>query len=322
MKKVRDLAWALTNVEMSDLKKDFYKSQFTSFGNDKNILFVNPQLSGKELYKTFLPYYGLYNSNVFTALTGVSKYNPKEVLVELDVPLNSQQIVWADFIVLPFTTQNLTFGETNLYDAIKRINEQCQIVFCVDFNYYELSDLHPYKEIFTDKAIRNVEDNIWHSDMCLVTNMVFREYLLDKLKQLYSGRLKDVPTSATLACMPFFINSQIMLENIEYETEKPTKVEGFVPYDDPATTAHMDKVSNTASGKPNRLNVKVMKEDGKWVVKKGKSPKPIKEFTKKNKAVEEAMKWIDKKYDVIIYKVDGTVHNHVFARQFTQKSKK
>ncbi len=35
----------------------FYKEMFDEWGEEKNILFVSPQLSGKHLYKTLLPYF-------------------------------------------------------------------------------------------------------------------------------------------------------------------------------------------------------------------------------------------------------------------------
>ena len=309
MKKIADLASAVTNIEVSEKKQQFYEGQFKKFANDKNILFVNPQLSAKQLYKTFLPFFGLYNSNVFTAITGVSKYNPREQLINPNIPITSKQVVWADFIVLPFTTQNLTKGETNLYEAIKRINEQCKIVFSVDFNFYELSDTHPYKDIFTDEGIMNVEDNIWYSDICLINNMVFRDYLRDKMKQLSTNRMDGISTKAVLALLPFFINSQILLESIEYETQEPQKVKGFVPYNDPNTIKNMKNISSVAdSPSKSRFQIKVMKEEGKWVLKKGKTKKPFKVLAKKSLAIDEAKKWIEKKYDIIIYKADGTVH--------------
>lgn len=310
MKAILNLASALTNIESSDKKVKFYEGQFKNFGNDKNILFLNPQLSGKQLYKTFLPYIGLYDSNVFTALTSISKYNPREQLTDPDCPINTKQIVWADFIVIPFTAMNLTVGDTNLYDAIKKINENCKIVFSVDFNFYTLSDMHPYKDIFSEQGIHNVEDNIWSCDICLINNMVFKDYLMDKMKILMAGRKNGIPTKATIGCLPFFINSDIILENMEddYEAQSPEKVVGFIPYNDPKTIQNLKNISDVAeSPSKSRFQIRVLKEGEKWVVKKGKAKKHFNSYAKKSLAIEEAKKFIEKKYDVIIYKADGTV---------------
>lgn len=312
MKKIADIVSALTGVDSSDKKKEFYEGQFKGFANDKNILFVNPQLSSQQLYKTFLPYYGLYSSSVFTSLTGVSKYNPREQLVELDFPINSKQIIWADFIVIPFTSMNLTKGETNLYDAIKRINENCKVVFSVDFNFYTLSQNHPYKDIFTEIGIRNVEDNIWFSDITLISNMVFRDYLMEKMQILKTGRMNGVSTSANIGCVPFFINSEILLENVSYEAQPSEKIDGFIPYNDKKTIKHLKKVSDVAaSPSKNRYQINVLKEGDKWILKKGKTGKPFESFAKKSLAIEEAEKWVKKKYDIVIYKVDGSIHKHI-----------
>ena len=154
LEKIRE--YIINNPEVERLKfEEFYDAQFEKFSDGKNILFLNPQLSGKQLYKTFLPYLGMYNAKIFTALSGVEKYNPREQLEKLKVTITSKQIIWADFIVIPFTSENLTRGENNTYEAIRRINEQCKIVCNIDFNFYELSDLHPYKDIFTEEAIWN-----------------------------------------------------------------------------------------------------------------------------------------------------------------------
>ena len=76
MKQISDVIKALNN-------DDFYREQFEDFADNKNILFMSPQLSGKQLYKIFLPFCGMYNTDNLTALTSVEKYNPREQLTNM-----------------------------------------------------------------------------------------------------------------------------------------------------------------------------------------------------------------------------------------------
>lgn len=316
MKKISNLNKAFTNIEASEQKTRFFEGQFKEFGKNKNILFVDPQLSGRQLYKTFLPYIGLFNTHIHTALTSIGKYNPKEQLISLNTPLSIKQIVWADFIVFPMTTENLTLGDTNIYNSIKMINKNCSVCFSVDFNYYELSDKHPYKEIFHDQAIRNVEDNIWYSDICITTNVLMRDTILERMREMNNVEMSSSqPTTAAITTIPFFINSSILLESIDYEGKEPQIVDGFVPYDDKKTIEHINDIPDV--GKPKEvknLQIKVMKEGDKWVLKKGKSKKAIEVYATKSLAESETKKWIEKKYDIIIFKQDGTIQKSIIYK--------
>ena len=260
MKPILDLTKAL-------LDKEYLNSQCDEFGKDKNILFLNPQLSGKYLYKSILPYFCMYNETIFTAMTGITKYDPIKQLEELDVSLNSSQIMWADFIVIPFTTESLTEGETNLYQAIRDINDECKIVFSIDFNFYELSETHPYKKIFTKTAIDITENNIWFSDVCLISNIAFRTYLIDKLKLLFESKYKDKPSSVSIACMPFIIDSEIVLANIDYDLQEPQKkkkIEHNVAMEERMKDLNetVEEIKKVAPKKKTKKKTKI-KKDGK-----------------------------------------------------------
>ena len=218
MKDIGQLQYAITN-------ESYYKRQFAEYGQEKNILFISPHLSGKQLYKSILPYLFMYSNEVFTAITGLGKYDPKAQLIDLDIPLGKDEILWADYVVIPFTTHPLTIGENNLYDAIKNLNPETKIVFSIDFNFYELSELHPYKPIFTPEAIAAIEDNIWECDICMTSNLAMRDYLIQKMGELHHGRKKDMPTSATITTMPFIIDTKIVLRNVEeFDPQKTIKV--------------------------------------------------------------------------------------------------
>ena len=185
MKAVLDLTKAIKN-------KGYYDDQFKSSGTEKNILFVSPQLTSKHLYEFILPFFSFYNKKINTAITDLSKYNPFEQIVTLDTTLTSVEIQWANYIVFPFTTMELT-KQYGLYDAIREVNPNCKIVFFVDFNFYELPPTHPHKELFTfENIINNVEMNVLMSDLCLVSNLQLKGYLHQKFNSLAQTKYKNI----------------------------------------------------------------------------------------------------------------------------------
>lgn len=220
MKAILDLTKAIKNNE-------FYNNQYKIHGLKKNILFVNPQLSGKQLYKYIIPYFNLYNDEVVTSITGVDKFNKDNHLLTdpQDWNLQEREIAWADFIVFPFTTQSLK----PIYDFIRQIDQRIgvytEIIFNIDFNYYELSDLHPFKKHFTNEIIDIIEQNVINSDIMVVTNALLQEYMIDKFQTLYYEKYSDSETFFQIVCMPMICDNEIMLENINnYKIEQPTKV--------------------------------------------------------------------------------------------------
>lgn len=321
MKIISDLYHKLneprTSTSDSDAELNYYDKQFTLFGTKKNILFVDACLSGKHLYRMILPALGMNGEEVRTAFTGLSKFNQKEQLISIDIPITSKQVIWADFIVIPFTTESLTSEKNNLYNAIKMINEQCKIVFMVDFNFYELSDKHPYKDIFDKKAIERVENNIWFCDICMVSNMPFRDYLKDRLVELYSGRMRNIPTTARITCVPIYLDSEILLSNVDYDPQHPEKI-NKPSKREPENKKQIDSIIKPAPSE-NKKQIKVLFEDKKWVLKKGKYPKPIEVYVKKTMAVDETEKWVKKGYDIIIYTQDGNIQKSIIFEH--QKNK-
>lgn len=217
MKSVLDLTKAITDG-------DYYREQFQDIA-EKNILFVEPQLTSKHLYKFILPFFSFYNEKVFTAITGLTKYDPFRQIVQLESTLNQKEILWANYIVFPFTTMDLS-KENGLYEAIREVNPNCKIVFFVDFNYYELPDNHPHNELFTFKnIIENVELNILMSDFCFTNNIYLRGYLLKKFTQLVETKYSEMEyIPVNFGSVPYLIDEQIVLQNVEFESHKPEPV--------------------------------------------------------------------------------------------------
>ena len=88
--------------------KDFRANQFAEYSLEKNILFINPQLCGKDMYKMIVPSISMIDDNIFAALTDIQKYNEEFHLTDLgelnlEAEEKAEEIIWADFIVVPFT---------------------------------------------------------------------------------------------------------------------------------------------------------------------------------------------------------------------------
>lgn len=194
-------------------EKEFFDNQFKEIHWNKNVLFINPQLNGRHFYKYLMPYLAMYEYNAWaTAITGIDRYKPNKEYESVKVPLSSVQILWADYVVFPFSFDDLS----EAYDNLRKINPSINIVFNVDFNYYELSKQHPvYKDFQSRNATDNIEKNIFNSDLTLTTNTKLTEVLLEKFKELSESKFKDQESYVSIGTMPLFIDTEIIMENIE-----------------------------------------------------------------------------------------------------------
>jgi glycosyltransferase involved in cell wall biosynthesis len=215
MKEILDIYKASKNPE-------FIASQFSDVHPDKNVLFIQPQLNGRHFYKYILPYITMFEFGIWgTAITDMDKYKPNKEYEPITSPLNSKQILWADYIVFPFVTQSLD----EVYDKIRMINPNIKIVYNVDFNYYKLSKKHPlYEQFSPQEIIETIEDNIFYSDITLVTNTKLSDFLIDKFaKELSEQRYKDLYSNVQIGTFPTLIDDVLVMENIEVDVPDITK---------------------------------------------------------------------------------------------------
>lgn len=236
MKSVLDLTRAIGNY-------DYYYSQFSKWGDEKNILFVSPQLSGNGLYKMILPFFSMFSEKVATAITSLNRYDYREQLLGGDdFTISDEMIEWADFIVFPFTTQPLV---VEYYERIRSIKKDARIVFLVDFNFYELTALHPYKFMFDEPIVLSaVEDNIWFSDICLTSNQNLAGYIVNKFGAYAKSKYANTPSFLRVACMPYMIDTDIVLKNVNYEPLAPILVNNETHISE--TKKHIESVSKVA----------------------------------------------------------------------------
>ncbi len=270
--------------------KDFFLSQFEQQA-DKRILFVNPSLSGKNLYKMLLPYLGLRMDNSFaTAITNISDFSVTDQLLgykAIDI-INGEHseimIKWATHIVFPFSLQPLT----EHYAHIREINPQCKVMYNVDFNFYELSDKHPLKSLFSDDMIIDfVEDNMYFSDVILTSNGQMQAYLIEKVTGLVQTKYQDIDRGSIhemigVKMIPFLSNEKTVLDNVEYDASEiifkvpePKEEEVVTPpvKNKKKPTTKPVVVSKEIKKRANKPVIKLEKVIKKSVKKKGKKKK-------------------------------------------------
>jgi len=223
MKSFGDLETALSNQE-------YYNAQFEESGLVKNILFVSPQLTGKHVYKFILPYFCMLGAVVETAITSVEKFDynadPKESFKKVNSVLFPQQVIWADYVVFPFILSRLGGAEDDsFYKKLKEMNPDVKIVYHVDFNYYQLSKLHPYYTLFNKQTISIVEDNIYFADICITSNMEFHTLLHKVVNKLSETKYQGNPPNLKIGNIPILFDLETLLMNVDYNPEQPLVID-------------------------------------------------------------------------------------------------
>lgn len=219
MKQIIELKRNLANHE-------YFMAQFEQQGTER-MLFVNPSLSGKYLYKMLLPHLDK-TPGIATAITSLSDFSVEEQLVgykSLDIlsrenasEEQTKMIQWATRIVFPFVAQPLH----EIYDHIRSINPHCTVEFTIDFNCWELSDGHPLKPMFDEDIVLPIVcDNMYFSDAVVVSNEAMRQYLVHLLGDLVKTTYLGVHRAAVNEMIeinhePFWTSEKIVFENVDY----------------------------------------------------------------------------------------------------------
>lgn len=156
------------------------------FGSQLNILYINPEATGANFYKLFVPCELLARTDVVcTAMGGWQKYNPvKRFRSEDQKPLDSWKIRWADIIVIPFTNQDMS-QFMQFAKAIKESmgGQQLRIVFHLDFDFTSIPKNHPLKDAFGEKEIDNIYKNIFFADKVVVTNGALASHVISTIRE-------------------------------------------------------------------------------------------------------------------------------------------
>jgi hypothetical protein len=161
-------------------------------GKTQNVLFVSPTLNSYDLYKMILPAMMLEHlENWKIALTSIELPNTKVDFEDINIAITPKQILWADVIVFPFTKQDLLL----VYNQIGAINPNCKIMYCVDFNFYEISQYHSQYKLFNNSSVKlHLVSNMRNANKVLVSNYNLAHYLKEKLNtDLHQFNISVVP---------------------------------------------------------------------------------------------------------------------------------
>jgi hypothetical protein len=329
MKAVLDLTKAITD-------SGYYREQFEGSGTDKNILFIEPQLASEHLYKYILPFFSFYNDRIYTAVTSLEKYSPFEQIVAIKTVPSYNEIMWANYIVFPFTTMDLS-KEYGLYQAIREVNPSCKIVFFVDFNYYEVPDEHPHKKLFDfPNIIDSTERNVILADLCLTSNIHLCNYLLKKFTELSQTKYSYVQDiSVNFGAIPYLIDEEIVLQNVDFEFSKPAPVINKDIFKKVAEVADEIKKEDLQNNKEKAIKLSNKKQapkkapkTKKVVAKRGRKPKSEKTEDVKstdveskieavNETVKPELKQLPKKYRIgIICSTNNLSDIHSYNQEF------
>jgi hypothetical protein len=251
----------LTDLK-SNIKDPVFFSQQFEQDAEKRVLFVSPQLSGKSLYKALLPFFNIKSSVCATAITSLNEYSLKDQLISyrlLDMfsPENDDDnkylmIDWATHIVFPFTLQPLH----EIYAHIREENPECKILYTIDFDFYDIPSDHPLHNLFDELIINILEDNIYFSDVCLVSNAYMQQLIIEKMTELLPTKYLNVERNA--------VNEEIKINFVPMLFEKNEQVGEA---DAPTTTKEGEMVNPIKKKIPRK---KVVKKVPRKAVKKKK----------------------------------------------------
>ena len=188
-------------------------------GNKPKVLFIKPQLIAKDFYRYLMPYFTMrYCEAAATAITELGQFESKHN-AEVKMPITESQILWADIIIFPFTTQPIK----QVYEQIKEINPRAHTVFNIDFNFYELSQVHPLYKTFEPKKVKkDIEENMLHADTIMVSNSMFVEYLEKKIPEINTIGKKDFD----IICVPYLLDFGLAHSNIDFSNNPATQKNG------------------------------------------------------------------------------------------------
>lgn len=207
---------SIKELELNLRNPDVFHTQFHELGNT-NILWISPQLTGRQLYKTILPYLFMEDMSIYTAISGIERHDPEAQLQDIHIELETTQVLWADIVVFPFTTQPLK----HLYAQLRTINQNIKIYYSVDLNFYQMTREHPYYGIFGSSNNRTaIEDNMYFSDLVITSNINLQKLLVERLRDLAKERYAKIFNSPVKVCtVPFLIHEDVVKENLFYDVK-------------------------------------------------------------------------------------------------------
>lgn len=177
-----------------------------------HVLFLGPYLNATGLYRTIIPYMELNNSQTHSAIINQlipAKENINQKAIEWH--LSDEMIQWADFIVFPTTTSDLSQN----IELLKKINKKPTLKFVMDIDDNYHIDIPGQDQKKATESRKNILINMAKCDIVTTTNRQLGQFYLNKLKE---ASLKE----PIFYMMPNLMYNKCM-ENIQIIEKKPDK---------------------------------------------------------------------------------------------------
>jgi hypothetical protein len=156
-----------------DEKLDYAKlfPEFLNFNSQKiKMLFVSPRMDENGWYQQILPalYFSRKGKYVSACITNITKSKQELDCTTSKFIIPKMLIKSADIVVFPFVTQDLELA----YRAIRGINDRAKIIYTIDYDFYDIPELHAKAELFKKpEIIEAVNKNIFYADKIFVPSM-------------------------------------------------------------------------------------------------------------------------------------------------------
>lgn len=203
---------------ISDYDKELlYEMPYFEKKAKRTILFLFARMDMEGYYKQLLPSFALneYSQEIRCLMSQVEPFNPAKHISEYHLIVPEVLLNISDYIVIPFTTDNIEVAVR----AIKKINKDIKVVYLIDFNYYLLPELYPFYKHYEPSRVKNtIENNIKVVDKVLFSNGKMLDYFYEKLKTKIKG------SKTEFFEQPLFLTPKKYLDKIQkYEVEKKKK---------------------------------------------------------------------------------------------------
>lgn len=187
--------------------------------NKKRIIFISPRINRYDMYNMIQPclYFNHYSERITCVLKGLA-LDKKELETTYDtedaVTMTHDEIKRAHMIVFPFESEDLL----PQFAQYRRINPKVKIVYCVDFDYYNIPQSH-YQYAAITGRIPIIENNI--KGMSGIAGADYIMVSRPELREHISQKLGGYPVSAMQ--IPSLMGNEAVLSDINLKLPPASK---------------------------------------------------------------------------------------------------
>jgi len=189
MVEVKKLFDALNNSDTPRVQK--FPELFNSADGDVKILYAGALLNKTGIFRSAIPKLELNGKGFSTILANFLRekhFNNSVYIDNYNLGLKHDIIAWADYIILPALSQDISF----LVNDLKRANKNITVCYDLDKNYHKLpnkSNDFTYYDLPKQKAILK---NISKCDLLIVPDASIMEFYDRELKKYHDSSNVEV----------------------------------------------------------------------------------------------------------------------------------